>query len=315
MLLGDKQGRLCILSYPVEGQRASASLVGTVSPPSCISYLDAGLAFIGSESGDCEIVRLEVGSSSMESSGTPSKGKGKAVELTGIQEEGDAASNRGTSVTVMDTWANVAPVKDFCVVSDKASGGDGGTNQIVTASGQASGASIRVIRSGVGAEEMVVLEGLQDVVSVWPIHGLQGKRCVLQSDCWAQLTVSHSGSDSGLIVSTYDNTAILRLSGADRATFDAQVPQSHLEVVSDHPTLKAGNIADGTIIQITPYQVRLISCGTGKTTSTWSGLAAGEQVVLADFDGEHVVLALAKAEIIVLKVEEGSDGLGLAVIK
>jgi hypothetical protein len=108
---------------------------------------------------------------------------------------------------------------------------------------------------------------------------------------------------------------ILRLSGSDRATFDAQVPHDHLDIVADHPTLKAGNIAEGTIIQITPYQVRLISCDTGKTISSWSGLASGERVVLADYDSEHVVLGLAKAEVIVLKVEEGSDGLGLAVIK
>lgn len=116
-------------------------------------------------------------------------------------------------------------------------------------------------------------------------------------------------------MSTYDNTMILGVSGSDRATFDAQVLQDRLEIVEDHPTLKAGNIAEGTIIQITPYQVRLISCDTGKTVSTWSGLASGEQVVMADYDSEHVVLGLAKAEVIVLKVEEGSDGLGLAVVK
>jgi DNA damage-binding protein 1 len=181
VILGDKQGRLSVLTYPIEGHRASASLAGTVSPPSCISYLDAGIVFIGSESGDCEIIRLALGSSSTEPlARSPTKGKGKAVELTGIQEEGATTSSRGTSFTLIDTWTNVAPIKDFCVVSEETYGGDGGANQIVTASGQASGASIRVIRSGVGAEEMVVLEGLQDVVAVWPIHGLQGKGYVRQ---------------------------------------------------------------------------------------------------------------------------------------
>lgn len=81
-----------------------------------------------------------------------------------------------TSFTLMDTWANVAPIKDFCIVPEETAGGEGGAKQIVTASGQASGASIRVVRSGVGAEEMVVLEGLDEVVAVWPVQGLKGER-------------------------------------------------------------------------------------------------------------------------------------------
>jgi hypothetical protein len=117
------------------------------------------------------------------------------------------------------------------------------------------------------------------------------------------------------VVSTYDCSILLSLSGTEQDTFGAQIVHDSIEIVADHPTLKAGNIAEGTMIQITPSQVKLISCETGKTVSVWSGLAAGEQVVLADFDGEHVVLGLAKAEVVVLKVEEGSDGLGLAVVK
>lgn len=157
-----------------------------MSPPSCISYLDAGLIFIGSESGDCDIIRLDLGSSTPESlTRSPTKGKGKAIELAGIQEEGPTSSTSGLGITVIDTWTNVAPIKDFCVVSEETYGGDGGANQIVTASGQASGASIRVIRSGVGAEEMVTLEGLQDVVAVWPICGLKGKRYVCREAVFA----------------------------------------------------------------------------------------------------------------------------------
>lgn len=126
---------------------------------------------------------------------------------------------------------------------------------------------------------------------------------------------SISGLELGVLLSTYHTSTLLRLSGSEQDTFDAQVAQDSIDIVSDHPTLKAGNIAEGTIIQITPFQVRLISCDTGKTTSIWSGLAAGEQVVMADYDSEYVVLGLAKAEVVVLKVEEGNDGFGLAVVK
>lgn len=84
--------------------------------------------------------------------------------------------NPTTGYTVMDTWTNIAPVKDFCVVSEEGGAANSrASTQIVTASGQASGASVRVIRSGVGAEEMVTLEGLQDVVGFWPVQGLTDK--------------------------------------------------------------------------------------------------------------------------------------------
>lgn len=127
--------------------------------------------------------------------------------------------------------------------------------------------------------------------------------------------LSFRGSEQGLLVSAYDSTTILRLSGTDSAEFDVHIPQDYPGIILDQPTLRAGNIDEETVIQVTPYQVRLISCDDGGRTSTWSGLAAGEEIVLADYDGEHVVLGLAKAEVVVLKVEEGSDGLGLAVIK
>ncbi|KAJ9123878.1 hypothetical protein QFC22_000666 [Naganishia vaughanmartiniae] len=310
VLIGDRQGRLSVLTYPAGGNRATASLLGTVSPPSCISYLDAGYAFIGSESGDCQVLRLKIGSHA-DSGGADvsagSKGKGKSLQLTGIREEPmdvdtiQHSGNSTTSYTVMDTWTNIAPVKDFCVVSEEGGAANSrASTQIVTASGQASGASVRIIRSGVGAEEMVSLEGLEDVAGFWPVQGLSAK----------------TGSTAGVLVSTYEGSTLLRLSGTNQDDFDAEVipAGSAVDYICDHPTLLAGNIADDTMIQITPSQVRLISCDTGRTLSTWSGLAAGEQVLLADFDGEHVVLGLAKAEVVVLKLEQGDDGLGLAVV-
>jgi hypothetical protein len=123
-----------------------------------------------------------------------------------------------------------------------------------------------------------------------------------------------SGPEAGILVSTYDRSTLLLLSGTEQDSFDAQILDS-TEIAADHPTLKAGNIAEGTMIQITSSQVRLISCDTGKTISVWSGLDSGEQIVMADHDGEHVVLGLAKAEVVVLKLEAGNDGLALALVK
>lgn len=124
-----------------------------------------------------------------------------------------SSSGGETSFTLMDSWANLAPIKDFCIVPEDTAGGEGGPRQIVTASGQASGASIRVVRSGVGAEEMVVVEGMDEVVSVWPVQGLKGKRSVAifssesDSDGAFQRT---RGRDLGFYVRSFNTSAAVR---------------------------------------------------------------------------------------------------------
>jgi hypothetical protein len=92
-----------------------------ISPASTLSYLDNCHVFVGSQCGDCQIIRLQADKIFQ------SKGKRKATGLTEIEEEhGDlenlALDVHRTAFTAVDTWANIAPVLDFCVVEGEGGG-------------------------------------------------------------------------------------------------------------------------------------------------------------------------------------------------
>ena len=77
-------------------------LLGEVSIPECLTYLDNGVVFIGSRFGDSQLVKLNV---------TPDE--------------------NNSYVTVMETFTNLAPIVDMTIVDlDRQ-----GQGQLVTCSG------------------------------------------------------------------------------------------------------------------------------------------------------------------------------------
>lgn len=77
-------------------------LLGEVSIPECVTYLDNGVVFIGSRLGDSQLVKLNVN-----------------------------ADENNSYVTVMETFTNLAPIVDMTIVDlDRQ-----GQGQLVTCSG------------------------------------------------------------------------------------------------------------------------------------------------------------------------------------
>ena len=145
-ILGDEYGRLYFLMIIVaEGSKRIDSWrldqIGTASKASVIVYLDEGFAFIGSHTGDSQVIR--------------------------IQERG---------LTVVQTLDNIAPILDFTIM-DLGRGADGGpANEfssgqacIVTASGAWQDGSIRSVRSGVGMEDLGTIGELSHITDLWAV--------------------------------------------------------------------------------------------------------------------------------------------------
>ncbi|EXJ94392.1 hypothetical protein A1O1_02786 [Capronia coronata CBS 617.96] len=141
-LLADDFGRLFFLMIEVSGFEVSSwrlDRVGVASKASCLVYLDEGYVFVGSHSGDSQVVRIE--------------------------EEG---------VLVVQTFANIAPILDFTIM-DLGRGAEGGQApefssgqaRIVTASGAWQDGSIRSVRSGVGLEELGTIGELSHITDLW----------------------------------------------------------------------------------------------------------------------------------------------------
>lgn len=125
-LLGDMAGHLFMLFLEVE-QKGDIGVVkdlkveqlGEISIPECITYLDNGVLFIGSRMGDSQLIKLN-----------------------------SKADENGSYVTLMETFTNLAPIVDMCVVDLERQG----QGQLVTCSGAFKEGSLRIIRNGIGIQ-------------------------------------------------------------------------------------------------------------------------------------------------------------------
>jgi DNA damage-binding protein 1 len=144
-LLADEYGRLYFLMIEIEkGAVVSWKLdhVGMISQATQLIYLDEGIVFVGSHSGNSQVIRL--------------------------QEEG---------LDVLQTFDNIAPIIDFNIM-DLGRGSDGaaanefssGQARIVTASGAWQDGSIRSVRSGVGMEELGTVGKLSHITDLWALN-------------------------------------------------------------------------------------------------------------------------------------------------
>ena len=122
-LLGDMSGNLFMLLLEKEEKMDGVSVVkdlklellGETTIAECITYLDNGYVYIGSRLGDSQLVRLNA--------------------------EKDA---NGSYVTIVDTFTNLGPILDMCVVDLERQG----QGQLVTCSGGFKEGSLRIIRNG-----------------------------------------------------------------------------------------------------------------------------------------------------------------------
>lgn len=142
-LLGNMYGQLFMLfletAYNDKGgssvKEIKVELLGEVSIPECITYLDNGFLFIGSRHGDSQLVRLST---------TPNE--------------------NGSYVIPMENYTNLAPILDLGVVDlDRQ-----GQGQIITCSGSFKDGSLRIIRIGIGIQEHACID-LPGIKGMWSL--------------------------------------------------------------------------------------------------------------------------------------------------
>uniref|UniRef100_A0A915B6F3 DNA damage-binding protein 1 n=1 Tax=Parascaris univalens TaxID=6257 RepID=A0A915B6F3_PARUN len=233
-LLGDLSGRIFMLLLDLDvATDGTASvkdlkveLLGETSIPECIVYLDNGVVFIGSRFGDSQLVRLR-------SEPCPD----------------------GSYISLMDTYVNLAPIRDMVVINAD------GQQQVITCSGAFKDGSLRIIRNGIGIEELASVE-------------LPGVKALFSLNVESEL-------DDYLVVGFVDETHILKISGEELE--DTQLPGFS----TTEQTLWAGRVGSGAIAQITPLKVVLILCGN---TLAWEPPSRISVVSVNEFSGQ-VVLA------------------------
>ncbi|XP_046628743.1 DNA damage-binding protein 1 [Neodiprion virginianus] len=149
-LLGDMAGHLFMLFLEQE-KKADGTMVvkdlkvevlGEISIPECITYLDNGVIFIGSRLGDSQLVKLVT-----------------------------KADENGSYCVPIEIFTNLAPIVDMAVVDLERQG----QGQMVTCSGAFKEGSLRIIRNGIGIQEHASID-LPGIKGMWALK-MGGSSC------------------------------------------------------------------------------------------------------------------------------------------
>ena len=144
---------------------------GKVSSPSSLVSLGGGYIFVGSHFGDSLLVRTSSSSADTEAENGMQVDTAEAVK----------ASSGQMQLDILNTYTNLAPIVDFCVVETD----DGkGPSHVVTCSGGKDDGTLRVVRHGVGLTELAALE-MEGVQRVWTLSTSSNERCciLLENAC------------------------------------------------------------------------------------------------------------------------------------
>ncbi|KAK9958270.1 hypothetical protein ABG768_010405 [Culter alburnus] len=243
-LLGDMEGRLFMLLLEKEELMDGAvvlkdlrvELLGETSIAECLTYLDNGVVFVGSRLGDSQLVKLNVDS-----------------------------NDQGSYVAVMETFTNLGPIVDMCVVDLERQG----QGQLVTCSGAFKEGSLRIIRNGIGIHEHASID-LPGIKGLWPLRSESGR-----------------DTDDMLVLSFVGQTRVLMLSGEE--VEETELPG----FVDNQQTFFCGNVAHQQLIQITSVSVRLVTQDSKALVSEWKE-PQGRNISVASCNSTQVVLAVGR---------------------
>ncbi|CAO3588837.1 unnamed protein product [Absidia cylindrospora] len=205
--LGNADGHvyLLVLNQTPYGVVHSLGFIelGNISIPSCLVYLGNDVLYVGSSKGDSQVVHV-LGRDSIENNDI---------------------------LQVIETFPSLGPVIDFCMADlDKQ-----GQPQLITCSGVGKDSSLRIIRSGVGLNQLAAIE-MSGVKATWALR--------------SRFADKHTGM---LLISSFNATHLLRLEDSTIAPV-----ASYAAILMNERTLMAGNVVDDMMIQVTDKSVRLM---------------------------------------------------------
>lgn len=247
-LLADQYGTLSVVALQHTGAEVHGvhlDVLGETSIASCLSYLDNGVVFVGSTFGDSQLIKLS--------------------------PERDA---HGSYIDVLDTYVNIGPIVDFCVMDlDRQ-----GQGQIVTCSGADKDGSLRVIRNGIGINEMARAE----------LPGIKGM--------WALRPTFASEHDLYLVQSYVSEIRVLGIGDED------EMEEKEIPSFVNAKTLCCQNLVGDLWLQVTENQALLVSAKTFALCSTWSP-PQGSRITVAAANPTQVVVATSGGVLVYLEVQ------------
>lgn len=229
--LADDFGRINLLTIVTDGvvvTGVEVSRLGNVvtSKASTLVYMGDGILFVGSHHGDSQLLRVDV------------------------------ESRTASFLDDSPAFSNNAPILDFVIMDmgDTSGGGQtgntfsSGKTRLVAGCGALESGSLRSIRSGVGLEDLGILDDFENV------RGL--------------FTLKSHGADKvdTLLVSSIIDTRVFRFD----AVGEIEEAGSFQGLKLDCQTLLASNLPNGQLLQVTPEAATLLDPESGVTLLSWS---------------------------------------------
>ncbi|CAK9784030.1 hypothetical protein CC85DRAFT_281947 [Cutaneotrichosporon oleaginosum] len=281
IVLGDERGRLTAVGWEFDGSdsvRVSKVDMGIASPPTALTYIDNGVVFVSSACGDSLLVRFSMPEHPQaQSAGITAarniKGKGRAQDSVDSGAWSITFDDEATAEqTVLERWMNLAPLKDLAVVKDE----DGPMSHLVVASGSANTNSLRIVRSGVGLESLLSIEGVKGIERLWAYDRGQG----------VDASSIDQAFNAMLIVSFASSTAVLHVSDN---IVQVDVPESFAK----DPTI-ACHKNDCGLVQVTSKGFTIWELERHiltPNTNVHASINLDSEVVAAAFAGNRILVA------------------------
>lgn len=255
-LLSDHMGNLMLLVLGVESDRVvglKLEIIGKTSVAASINYLDRGVVFIGSRGADSQLIRMD------------------PVPIPG--------SDPASYVEVLQTFTNLGPIVDFCVVDMDRQG----QGQVVTCSNIAQDGSLRIIRNGIGINEQATVE-LQGIKGVWSLRS------------------NYAADKDQYLVLTFVRETRLLAFNAEEVLDEVQLPGWDANSL----TLYCGNTNTNQLLQVTSSEVRLIDCATLALVQNWTP-PAGRSINMASGSPSQVLVACGEGVLAYIEVTPGGQ--------
>lgn len=249
-LLTDYQGNLFILVLFTDGVTTTLKmdLLGQTSIATSIAYLTDGYTFIGSHFGDSQLISLLVDP-------TPEK----------------------TYLKIVKSYSNLAPITDFAVVDFEKQG----QGQMVACCGAYAHGSLKIIRNGIGIEEMASLGDMSE------LH-----------DLWSLKATFNSEWDSIILLGFIGQTRALRMD------IDGLGEVEDLGgLKGNERTLACGTVVGDFIVQVTASGVWMVRCETLEAVSSWT---CDSPITCASINATQIVISLAGGILNHLAISNGN---------
>ncbi|GMI95411.1 damaged DNA binding protein 1A [Hibiscus trionum] len=249
-LLSDRAGLLRLLVITHEKEKVTGleiQLLGETSIASTISYLDNAIVFIGSSSGDSQLIKLN--------------------------PQPDA---KGSFVEVLDTYVNLGPIIDFCVVDH----GRQGQCQVVTCSGADKDSSLRIVQNEIGINEQASVE-LQGIKAMWSLR-----------------SSTDDSFDTFLVVSFISETRIFAMNLEELEETEIDGFNSQVQTLFCHDAVY------NQLVQVTSSSVRLVSSISRELQDEWNPLS-GYSINVATANATQVLVATGGGHLVYLEIDDG----------